>query len=557
MKKTGAFILLVIFLFFIGPFLLYPLFHVTSVALFPGGQFSLGYFYHLFSHPTIGRSILNSLSIALITTALSALIALPLAFLFTRFRFPGKTLFGGLLLLPLIIPPFVGAIGMRQILARFGSLNLLLLKCGLLKAPIDWLGYARLWGVVLVEALHLFPIFYLNAAAALANVDPTLEEAALNLGSNRLRTFFKITVPYVLPSLFSGAVLVTLWSFTDLGTPLVFQMREVVPVQIFDRALELSDNPEGHALVMVMLLLSITLFFLGKKLSHLRYGPGQTKGASFREEKSLSLSSTVFVLAFIGFVLFLACLPHLAVFLTSIRGKWFMSVLPESYTLDYYKRALGHELALSSIRNSIFLSGVSTVIDTLFGVVIAYLLARKKTPLTSLFDGLVMFPLAIPGVVMAFGYLAAFSGSPLDPKLNPLPLLAIAYAVRRMPYMVRMSYGGFLQVETNLEEAGANLGSPPFKTFWKITLPLVGASVLAGAILTFAFSLLEVSESLILAFREEYFPLTKTIYQLLGRIEDGPYLASALGVWAMAFLGVSFLLASLLLGRRLGQLFRV
>jgi len=145
----------------------------------------------------------------------------------------------------------------------------------------------------------------------------------------------------------------------------------------------------------------------------------------------------------------------------------------------------------------------------------------------------------------------------LNPRENPTLLLIVSYSVRRLPYIVRSAYAGFQQTSVTLEEASANLGASPWRTLWRITLPLVMANLVAGTILTFAFAMLEVSDSLILAMREQYFPITKMIYALLGRIEpNAPAVACALGVVGMGLLAASLLVAGRLLGRRLGQLFR-
>ncbi len=556
MKKGTALVIAVI-AGFLGIFLLYPILYVLKEAFFSQGTFSLAYFRNILANPTARTAMANSFLLSLATTLVTALLAIPLAFLTTRFRFPGKTLLTGLLLVPMIMPPFVGAIGMRQFLARFGSINLLLIQGGLIASPIDWLGSARFWGVVLVEALHLYPIFYLNASAALANVDPALEEAAANLGSSRLRTFRRVTLPLMMPGLFAGAILVSLWAFTDLGTPLIFEYRNVMAVQIFDRTTDLTDNPEGHALVVLMLLITTVIFLTSKRFFGKKGYETVGKGTTGKAEKELSPFWGLLAMAAVGGVVLVACLPHIAVIFTAIREKWFMTILPESYTFQYFEKALGHNLTLPSIRNSILLSTVSAFLDIVLGVTIAYLLARRKFRGANLLDAAVMLPLAIPGIVLAFGYLACFAGTALDPRLNPLPLLAIAYSVRRLPYMVRAAYGGFLQISQSLEEAAVNLGSGTWRTVRRITLPLISANVLAGAILVFSFAMLEVSESLILAVKEQYFPITKAIYQLMGRIEDGAFMASALGVWSMAFLAVSLLAAGVLLGRRMGQLFRI
>ncbi len=555
MKRLNI-IMLVIIAGVFAAFLFYPLAYVFKEAFLPQGHFSLVFFANLLANPLMRESIFNSFILAVITTILTALLAIPLAFITVRYTFPAKGLLTGLLLVPMIMPPFVGAIGMRQILARFGSLNLLLMDAGAISGPIDWLGAARFWGVIIVIVLHLYPIMYLNVVAAMANVDPTLQEAGTNLGSNGWRLFRRVTLPLMMPGLFAGSIIVFIWALTDLGTPLVFEYRRVIPVQIFDRVTDMSDNPEGSVLVVFVLVLTL-LLFLGSK--HLFGSKGyQTlgKGGSRGSEKDPGWFGKVLIIALFALVVFVASLPHLAVILTSLRAKWFMTVLPESYTLRYYQDALGHPITLPSIQNSIFLSSISTMVDVVLGVAIAYLLVRKRFKGRDVLDAIVMLPLAVPGLVLAFGYVGSFAGTILDPRDNPIPLLIIAYAMRRLPYMVRAAYAGFQQISVTLEEAATNLGSSGFRVVCRITMPLISANLIAGGILAFSFAMLEVSDSLILAIKERYFPLTKAIYQLLGRIEDGPYMASALGVWAMVFLALSLITAGSLLGKKMGQLFR-
>jgi iron(III) transport system permease protein len=190
---------------------------------------------------------------------------------------------------------------------------------------------------------------------------------------------------------------------------------------------------------------------------------------------------------------------------------------------------------------------------------IAWLLTRKRIPFAGVLDVIAMLPLALPGLVLAFGYVAGFDFKIdwLNPRTNPTLLLIISYSVRRLPYIVRSAYAGFQQTSVTLEEASANLGASPFRTLRRITLPLVMAHLIAGTILTFSFAMLEVSDGLILAMREKYFPITKMIWQLMGRIDpDSAGVACALGVVGMIILGVSLLVAAKLLGNRMGQLFR-
>ena len=232
-------------------------------------------------------------------------------------------------------------------------------------------------------------------------------------------------------------------------------------------------------------------------------------------------------------------------------------VFPTKITWKYYVQALHHPLARTGVRNSVFLSMGSTLIDVVLGVGIAFILVRRRFHGSGLLDALAMMPLAVPGIVLAFGYVAGFRGMPLDPRRNPLPLLMIAYSMRRLPYMVRAAYAGFQQTSVTLEEAAMNVGASPTRTLFKITLPLILGSLIAGAMLIFTFAMLEVSESIILAFQQQYYPLTKAIYQVQALPTEGDFIASAMGVMAMLLLAATLLTAAALLGKRMGQLFRV
>jgi iron(III) transport system permease protein len=228
-------------------------------------------------------------------------------------------------------------------------------------------------------------------------------------------------------------------------------------------------------------------------------------------------------------------------------------------------------MTVSSIRNSLLYSSLAVVLNIILGVAIAFVVVRSDLRVRGFLDGLAMLPLAVPGLVMAFGYLAisSYVGNLawvkdsrvwqhlLDVRTNPTLFLVIAYAVRRLPYMVRSAVAGLQQTSVSLEEAAANLGATQWTTLRRVTLPLIAANLVAGILLAFSFSMLEVSDSLMLAQRADFFPITKTIYELFQLIGTGKYIAAALGVWAMVFLAVTIVGASLILGKKMGQLFRV
>jgi iron(III) transport system permease protein len=271
-------------------------------------------------------------------------------------------------------------------------------------------------------------------------------------------------------------------------------------------------------------------------------------------------------------VALLALLPHAGVVLTSFTepGTWYRSVLPAAWTGDNYVAALGHAMTVSSIRNSLVYSSLAVLLNVALGVAVAYVVVRSDLKVRGVLDALAMLPLAVPGLVMAFGYLAISAklsyldwvkASPalqelLDVRTNPTLFLVIAYAIRRLPYMVRAAVAGLQQTSVTLEEASANLGAKPWTTVRRVTLPLIAANLVAGVMLAFSFSMLEVSDSLMLAQRADFFPITKTIFELFQLFGTGKYIAAALGVWAMVFLAVTIVGSSLILGKKLGQLFR-
>jgi iron(III) transport system permease protein len=551
---------------FFGLFLFYPVGLLLKGAFVAEGRFSVRFFELLLSSPLQRESLLNSFLIALFTTLLTTLLTLPLAWAMTRFNFRGKALLGSLVLLPMIMPPFVGAIGLRQLLSRYGSLNLGLMEWGILPpdAPIDWLGAGGFWGIVMLQVLNLYPILFLNVSAAMANIDPALREAAQNLGANGWRLFRTIILPLILPGYFAGAIIVFIWAFTDLGTPLIFGFSRVVPVQIFDAVSEVNTNPMGYTLVVFVLLLTVVLFVISKALLARKRYEMIARGHTLGAEAQATSRQTVVIWIAVGSLIAVALLPHLMVVIQSFSERWFFTVLPGEWTGATYAEIFRDNLTGSSIRNSLLFSGCSALLDLVLGVMIAWLLTRRRIPLAGLLDALAMLPLALPGIVLAFGYVAAFDNfkTPwlneyFNPRNNPTLLLIISYSVRRLPYIVRSAYAGFQQTSVTLEEASANLGASPFRTLRKITLPLVMANLIAGTILTFSFAMLEVSDGLILAMKEQYYPITKMIYQLMGRLDpNAPSVACALGVVGMILLTGSLLIAAKLLGRKMGQLFR-
>ncbi|MFH0920730.1 MAG: iron ABC transporter permease [Fibrobacterota bacterium] len=537
-------------------FLYYPVLFILQRGFFQEHRATLALFQLLIANKALMAAMGNSFAIGTGVTLASLALALPLAWFSTRYRLPGQGFLHGLMMLPMILPPFVGAIGMRQFLSRFGTLNILLMKIGVISSPVDWMGSGFL-GVVVLEVLHLFPIVYLNLSAALSGIDPALEEAAWNLGSKRTAFFRRILLPLAAPGVFAGCAIVFVWSVTDLGTPLILEYRNVAAYQIFSMLSDINENPMGYALVVFMLAWVALVYFGSRAFFMSRETSMASKAMRGTERPRLPQRLRLAVLALFLGVGFISVIPHLMVVFSAVAERWFMTALPERFTLDFFRTAATHPLAVLSVRNSLFLSSVTTLLDLGLGLCAAYAVARFRFAGRGLLDFSIMLPLALPGLILAFGYVGAYAGTWLDPRQNPFPLLIAAYSVRRLPFMVRSVDAGLRQIHPSMEEAAFNLGASPFRTLTRITGPLLSSSLIAGGILVFSFAMLEVSDSLILAMKEGAYPLTKAIFALSNRVQEGFPVASALGVFAMVLLGASLMAAGKILGKKMGELFRM
>ncbi|MBP9913643.1 MAG: iron ABC transporter permease, partial [Opitutaceae bacterium] len=409
MSKNFARIVFALTACFFAAFFLWPILQILKGGFIDAdGHFTLAYLAALLADPVYLGGLRNSFLLACATTTLALIIALPLAFISDRFIFPAKNLLGSLVLIPMILPPFVGAIGIKQIFGQYGALNSLLIDIGLRPEgwAFDWFAANQFWGVAIVQALSLYPIIYLNAVAALANIDPAMEEAAQNLGCTGFRRFWKITLPLINPGLFAGGTIVFIWAFTELGTPLIFDYAKVTSVQIFYGLKDIGGNPFPYALVAVMLVSSITLYAIGKGLFGRTHYAMMAKATSSGGPRTLPLGQSLLCTVMFAGVIFIAVLPHLGVIFVAFSSDWYGTVLPQHYTLENFDIALGHDLTVPAIANSLKFASISTVIDIFLGIAIAYVVVRSKLAGRQILDFLAMLPLAVPGLVLAFGYLA-------------------------------------------------------------------------------------------------------------------------------------------------------
>jgi iron(III) transport system permease protein len=510
-------------------FLVVPVVTVIYVAFAePGAGFTLAHFESFFHLSLMRESFWNSLIVAGLSVVFATLIAVPLAYFTVRFQFRGALLIQTLGVLPLIMPPFVGAVAMQLIFGRSGSVNLLLGDAFGVNLPI----MDGLSGVIFVEALHYFPFILMNLVVALANIDSAMEESAQNLGASGFRLFRRIVFPLAMPGYVAGASLVFVKVFDDLGTPLVLNVTNMLAPQAYLRITSVGiEDPIGY--VISVLMIGFSLFALWAAALALRgrdYATLQRGGSSLARRK-LKPWQAVFAYGWIALVLLLVLSPHIGILLLSFGSVWSFSVVPDAYTLQHY--ATVFEDSPRMIGNTLLYCGLAALIDVIVGTAIAYLILRTRVPLRHSLDFLASAALAIPGVVLAIGYLRTFRGVelPFSGELvtSSWLLIVVAYSIRRLPYALRSCMAALQQLHVSLEEAAENLGATKRRTVRRIVIPLMAGGILAGFVTSFMTAAVELSATIMLTTSQSYAPMSYGIYL---------YMQSAAGRGPGAALGV-------------------
>ena len=545
-RSTGAAILALAIGLFLVAFLVVPVATVVYVAFTEkgGGGFTLVNFLDFARTDLFVRSFWNSLYVSAMTVVWSSALALPLAYLTTRFEFRGAALVQTLGFLPLIMPPFVGAVAMQLLFGRNGTVNLLLdewfdFKIGVMEG---------LNGVIFLQAIHYFPFILINLSAALRNIDRAMEEAAQNLGSHGLRLFRRIALPLALPGYVAGASLVFVKVFDDVASPLLLNVKEMLAPQAYLRITSIGiDDPMGYVIAVVLIVIAVaTMWASAWVLQGKDYATTQRGGGGLARRK-LTRRQSIAAYALVLFILALVLAPHLGLLLLSLATVWSFSPLPDGYTIAHYVRVLGDSSVY--ITNTLLYSSLAAAIDVVLGGAIAYLVLRTRLPGRSALDWGAGAALAVPGVVLGIGYLRAFYGVKL-PDGTPLAalwiMIVLAIAIRRLPYALRAAYAALQQISLSLEEAAENLGATKARTVRRIVIPLMTGGLLAGFVTSFATAAVELSAVLMLVQNNSDAPLSYGLYVLM-QTPAGRGAGAALGVIAVLIvaicMGVSQLLA--------------
>ena len=524
---------------FLFVFLIVPVVKVIYVAFQDPntGALTLINFVDFFRTSLFRESFINSLYVASMSVVLSSAFALPLAYFTTRFNFGGTALIQTLGIIPLIMPPFVGAVAMLLLFGENGSINLLI---------DEWFGFTipfmeGLNGVILVESIHYFPFILINLSAALNNIDRAMEESAQNLGASGTRLFRRIVFPLAMPGYVAGASLVFLKVFDDLGTPLLLNINNMLAPQAYLRITSIGiSDPMGYVISVILVafsLLALWTSFLalkGKDYATLQKGGGGLM------KRDLGRWEKIGCYAVVIFILLLVLSPHVGLAILSFGTVWSYAVLPDAYTIDHYFRVFS--TSSQYITNTLLYAGLAATIDVVFGTAIAYIVWRTNLIGRQWLDYMAMGAVAVPGVVIGIGYLRTFFDYNVPVIDKPLAswwvIIVIALAIRRLPYALRACMAALQQVSVMLEEAAENLGANKRRTVARIVVPLMTGGIVAGFVTSFATAAVELSATIMLVSAESDAPLAFGIYEFMQSASGrGP--GAALGIVAVVIVGLA------------------
>lgn len=495
-------------------FIVYPFYTILTKSVFSNKVegLTLYNFVRFFTKPYYYQTLIRSLVVCGVTVITTTIIGVPIAYVMTRYNIAGKQLLHIFIIMSLMSPPFIGAYSWIILMGRNGLVAKLFKLFGSTAPTI----YGR-EGIIFVFTLHLFPYIYLYTSGAMNSIDASLEEAAENLGMSKLKRIWTITLPVILPSILAGCVMVFMTALADFGTPMLLgEGYTVLPVLVYNEYMsESAVNPYmASALSVIIVFCSLAVLTFQKlvidkrnyQMSSLR-PPQETELHGW---KRFLVSLPIYI------VVFLAFLPQLVVVCQSFVERSFSGMV-KGINLNNYKAILSR--LGTNIRNTYVFSLVAIVFIIILGILVSYILVRKKGKVASLIDTLIMFPYVIPGSVLGIGLIVAFNRKPMI-LVGTSAIMIISYIVRKLPYTVRSGSAFLYQMDPSVEEASINLGVSPMKTFFTVTARMMLPGVMSGAVLSWITCINELSSSIML-YSGKTSTIAVAIYQEVTRMSDG------------------------------------
>jgi iron(III) transport system permease protein len=402
----------------------------------------------------------------------------------------------------------------------------------------------------------MYPLIYLNLRSVLTSIPLGLHEAARLNGFSIYSIWKLIDYGLLKGAVVGSMIFVFVGSITDVGTPLLLERRDFISTSIFQTLVDAPPQGAGYALCVLVLVMSVFSFLFVNLFE--RKFPGVIDARISRievpKEDGVKLKF-IFLVIFAVLVSLVGVIPHITVVILAFSDYWFLTPLPTSYTFTHFIEVFSHPLSKSSLFYSLFLASIASIICLLAGLWVAWRAARIGSVWDKYLEAACILPLAVPGIVIAFGMVLGYAGTWIDNRNNPTILLIMAYAVRKLPFMVRVAKSAILLIPKGLEEAAFLAGASSVTIIRHIVAPLLKPAIIAGLFLSFTGALLEVSDSLLLPMEEKFYPITKALYSLQAR-PDGVSLSAAYALVVMGAIILILLLASKLSGKKITELLR-
>ncbi|MCR5320418.1 MAG: iron ABC transporter permease [Lachnospiraceae bacterium] len=510
---------IVLLVVFLTVFILYPLaiLLVDSFVSEQGG-FTLDTFKRIMGLANFKRAITNTLKVGFLVGIASALIGLLFAYVEVYVKLKSNFtsgLFKVVSMLPVVSPPFVLSLSMIMLFGKAGIITRFLLKI----YDNNVYGF---WGIAIVQTLTFFPVCYMMLKGLLKNIDPSLEEAARDMGASRSKVFMTVTLPLILPGLGNAFLVTFIESIADFANPMIIGgSYDTLATTIYLQITGAYDKAGAAAMAVVLLTITLLMFIVQKYYLEAK-STATLSGKASRErmlitDKSVTIPLTVLCSALALFVIIMyICVPFGAMFKTwgydfHLTFKWFKQVFTK------YK-------GLKAFKDSFVLSLISAPITALLSMIISYLVVKRKFKAKGFIEAVSMLAMAVPGTVLGIGYIRGFSGGIfhtgfLQGLYGTGAILVIVFVVRSLPTGTRSGISALRQIDKSIEESAYDMGADSFKVFMTVTLPLIKDSFLSGFVTSFVRSITAIS-AIILLVTPSYLLITVQINEFA---EKGSY----------------------------------
>lgn len=499
---------------FLAVFFFYPLAAVIWKSFAPEGQLDLSPLARIWGEAYFQRTLWFTTWQAALSTVLTVALGLPAALIFARYRFPGKRVLQALTTIPFVLPAMVVSAAFMALLGPRGWLNdLLMAGLGLSRPPIRL--QQTLWLILLAHAFYNTSVVIRVVGGFWSHLDPQLADAARVLGGNRLRVFWEVTLPLLLPALTAAGLLVFLFCFTSFGVILILGGPQfaTLEVEIYRQAVALFQLPDAAALSLVQMGLTFVVMAIYARAQARVATPLQLRSAAEIAQPAVSLRQKLLVAVMVIGVLLFLTLP-----LVVLASRSFAPNDPTRYYRELFVNRVSSIFYVPpglAIRNSLLFALLTMGLALFLGVPTATVLARSRGWAGRLLDPIVLLPLGTSAVTLGFGYLLAFGRPPLDIRTSPA-LVPIAHTLVAFPFVVRTLLPALRGLNPDWQATAALLGASPWRVWREIDLPIIGRALLVAAVFAFTVSMGEFGATLLIA-RPEFPTMPVVIYRLLGQ----------------------------------------